>query len=50
MSVIGRRAVLPMNAACRASLGFTATAVSPNSVSGRVVATVRYGRGPPSTG
>ena len=49
-SAIGSRAVLPMKPACRLSRGCTATAVSPNSVSGRVVATVRNGFGPASTG
>ena len=41
MPVIGSRAVFPTNARWRASFGFTATAVSPSIVSGRVVATVR---------
>ena len=50
MSAMGRRAVFPTNPACRVSRGCTATAVSPSIVSGRVVATVRYGFGPPSTG
>ena len=48
--VIGSRAVFPTNPACRRSSGWTATAVSPSMVSGRVVATVRNGCGPPATG
>ena len=43
---------LPMNDLNRSSAGFTATAVSPKMVSGRVVATGRYAPSPspPSTG
>ena len=39
---IGRRSFFPRSAAARGSLGFTATAVSPSMVSGRVVATVMW--------
>jgi hypothetical protein len=38
-SIRGRRRVSPTNPANRSSFGFTATAVSPSIVSGRVVAT-----------
>jgi len=40
--ISGRRSVLPMCDLYRASSGFTATAVSPSIVSGRVVAIVMF--------
>ncbi len=46
LSVSGNFIIFPINALYRSSSGFTATAVSPSIVSGRVVATVRVFKSP----